>query len=93
MKILGHDGAGISPCAIQGRIGHVIHQRIDPVIGGSGRCLEYGFERKGHVRSRISVRHGKHIDAVQVLAALEHVTDTGRQCAQHARSIKIGYGC
>ncbi len=92
MKILGHDGAGITPRTIQRGIGHVIHEFVHPFIRGSGCRLQDGFKGEGHVGAGVTVRNRKNIDAVQVFPALEHVADTGRQRTQHARRIKVGNG-
>ena len=93
MKVLRHDGAGITPRAVQRRIGHVIHQVVDAVVGRRGCRVQDGLEREGHVGAGIAVRNGKNVDAVQVFAALEQVRDAGRQRPQQARGVEIGNGC
>ena len=93
MEKLGHDGSRISSRAVQRRIGHVIHQVINALIGGRGGRLKNGLESKGHIGARITIWHRENIDAVQVLPALKHVTNTGRQRTQQTGRIEVGNRC
>ena len=89
---LGHDGAGISTGAIQCRVSYVVHQVIHTPDPRGRHRFQNGLKRKYHVGAGIAIRHGKHVDPVQVLATLEKMADAGGKCASKPRRIKIGNG-
>ena len=92
LEILRHDGTGIPARTIQGTLCDLIEDLDERERGGLRQGVLYGAEGKRHVRPGITVRHGKHIDAIDIVAPLEQMPDARVKCAQQSRTVDVGYG-
>ena len=92
LEILGHDGAGIAPRSVQSTFCDDVNGLGQSQLGMIAQRVENGLEGKCQVGAGITVRHGKNIDAVEIVATQKQVAYTRAQRAGQPWSVQVCNG-